>query len=96
MKSFMLRATPNPGNLQNQNQDDYALGVFNLVEAYNGIDSSYPDYDEWLNNRINGANRQHLSRFCDDIRLLKSYGGAPNPPIGPSSRRKRRCVDYYY
>jgi len=89
MESFMLRATPNPGNLQNQNQDDYALGVFNLMEAYNGIDALYGN---------DALYRQRLSQFCREIRKFKSYGvsRAPNPPLGPSRRRKRRRVDYYY
>ena len=91
MNMFMLRATRDPGSAQNQNQDDYVLRVFDLVEAYNEIDSSYPDYNERVNNRY----RRQLSQFYREISQFKTDGDAPNPPMGPR-RRKRRRVDYYY
>jgi len=71
MNSFMARAsTPNPGNPQNQNQDDYALGIFNLVEAYVGIraDVWAPDYNRQLNNR----NRDRITNFDIEIQRFKS------------------------
>merc|ERR1712055_373492 len=66
MNSFMARAsTPNPGN-----QDDYALGIFNLVEAYVGIEADVwaPDYNGQLNNR----NRDRITNFDREIQRYKS------------------------
>jgi len=90
---FQRRASRNPERLRSSTQDEFVLGTFDLIESYtgNGLDLNNNTY-------LNRTNKQYLRGLCQRIRRL-----IPNLPVrilnlpaGPSRRRKRRRVDYYY